>query len=419
MDNNRERERFEAQGPYHYKGDLHPSFNIRSSTGRIVGCIYITDEDMDRAEAEADACVLALDAMHGQARAALDTGERVSSGYTLPDGWKIVPIKPTVAMVDAAYDAHNAYESAAAAKAWCGLHSAYIAMLSAVPQPPAPPISDDAEPLIFTYRNWRGETAQRRAIPQHVYFGATEWHPEPQWLMRAFDVDKGEVRDFAMRDMERACCEGGSDCTCHEQDASTSAGRGGAGAVSVKPLEWVDESDEDGSVFEARSIIHIYEVRGHHLEVDGHFARAFESTEAAKAAAQANYERRVMSCITTEPAHPSAFERGVEAWRDVIAERTRQIAQEGWSSEHDDDHADGEIALAAAAYAENTASGYDDAGTPLDDAPPITWPWAEKWWKPSNRRRDLVKAAALLLAEIERLDRALPLPKKEGRACQN
>jgi hypothetical protein len=34
------------------------------------------------------------------------------------------------------------------------------------------------------------------------------------------------------------------------------------------------------------------------------------------------------------------------------------------------------------------------------------WPWDRKWWKPTDRRRDLVKAAALILAEIERLDRA-------------
>lgn len=34
------------------------------------------------------------------------------------------------------------------------------------------------------------------------------------------------------------------------------------------------------------------------------------------------------------------------------------------------------------------------------------WPWDESWWKPTNRRRDLVKAGALILAEIERLDRA-------------
>jgi hypothetical protein len=27
------------------------------------------------------------------------------------------------------------------------------------------------------------------------------------------------------------------------------------------------------------------------------------------------------------------------------------------------------------------------------------------WWKPKDRRRDLVRAAALIIAEIERLDR--------------
>lgn len=318
-----------------------------------------------------------------QARAALDTGELVTGAYKLPDGWKIVPIKPTVAMVDAAYDAHDAYESAAAPKAWCGLHSAYIAMLSAAPQPPASASSNDAEPLIFTYRNWRGEVATRRAIPQHVYFGATEWHPEPQWLMRAFDVDKGEVRDFAMRDMERACCESGSDCTCHEQDAYASTGK-------VEPVAWVNKSHLD-SIIDRSGKVYWHAP----MMCGSWFKGAFP-------------------LYAAPPAHPDDFERGAEAWRDVIAERTRQIAQEGWSSEHDDDHADGELALAAAAYAENTASGYDDAGTPLDEEPPITWPWAEKWWKPSSRRRDLVKAAALLLAEIERLDRALPLPKKEG-----
>ncbi|HCF3475434.1 TPA: hypothetical protein ACHSVP_002604 [Pseudomonas aeruginosa] len=36
----------------------------------------------------------------------------------------------------------------------------------------------------------------------------------------------------------------------------------------------------------------------------------------------------------------------------------------------------------------------------------LAWPWDEQWWKPSTARRDLVKACALALAEIERLDRA-------------
>ncbi|MGF7178383.1 hypothetical protein [Azospirillum doebereinerae] len=62
-------------------------------------------------------------------------------------------------------------------------------------RPPLP------EPLTFTYANWRGETAVRRARPVRVYYGSTEWHSEPQWLMEAYDADKGLLRTFAMRDM--------------------------------------------------------------------------------------------------------------------------------------------------------------------------------------------------------------------------
>ena len=43
------------------------------------------------------------------------------------------------------------------------------------------------------------------------------------------------------------------------------------------------------------------------------------------------------------------------------------------------------------------------------------WPWLSSWWKPSTNRRDLVKAGALILAEIERLDRA----EKVGAADYN
>jgi len=48
------------------------------------------------------------------------------------------------------------------------------------------------------YTNWRGEPALRRIIPEKIWFGATKFHPEPQWLLRAVDVDKREVRDFAL-----------------------------------------------------------------------------------------------------------------------------------------------------------------------------------------------------------------------------
>lgn len=79
------------------------------------------------------------------------------------------------------------------------------------------------------------------------------------------------------------------------------------------------------------------------------------------------------------------------ALRDIAAERKRQIEQELWTPEHDDEHTGRDLAKAAACYA-------------LDDS--RNWPWSWSWWKPKDDRSNLVKAGALIIAEIERLDRA-------------
>jgi predicted DNA-binding transcriptional regulator YafY len=47
------------------------------------------------------------------------------------------------------------------------------------------------------YTNWRG------VIPQRLTYDATEWHPEPQWLMEAFDCDRKAMRSFAMKDIQQ------------------------------------------------------------------------------------------------------------------------------------------------------------------------------------------------------------------------
>lgn len=97
------------------------------------------------------------------------------------------------------------------------------------------------------------------------------------------------------------------------------------------------------------------------------------------------------------------------ALTDVAVERARQINEEGWTAEHDDAHAGGEMVLAAAAYADHSVRFADAAKHGLNYATKAThplWPWHREWWKPQNPRRDLVRAAALLVAEIERLDRS-------------
>ena len=85
---------------------------------------------------------------------------------------------------------------------------------------------------------------------------------------------------------------------------------------------------------------------------------------------------------------------------DVLAERQRQVTAEGWTPEHDDEHSDGEMALAASSYALYAHK------KPIAPAIPYNWPWEPEWFKQQGARRDLVKAGALILAEIERLDRA-------------
>jgi predicted DNA-binding transcriptional regulator YafY len=53
----------------------------------------------------------------------------------------------------------------------------------------------------FRYRNWQGVVAERTARVICLVYGSTEWHPEPQWLLQAFDSERNAVRLFALRDM--------------------------------------------------------------------------------------------------------------------------------------------------------------------------------------------------------------------------
>jgi hypothetical protein len=86
----------------------------------------------------------------------------------------------------------------------------------------------------------------------------------------------------------------------------------------------------------------------------------------------------------------------------IAQERERQVNVEGWTPEHDAEHTDGVLVDAARAYALAVLTpGYDRGN------PPVGWPWDEGWWKPSDDPvRNLVKAGALIAAEIDRRRRA-------------
>ncbi|KWB69254.1 hypothetical protein [Burkholderia ubonensis] len=104
------------------------------------------------------------------------------------------------------------------------------------------------------------------------------------------------------------------------------------------------------------------------------------------------------SLLIAHQGHPQS--ELTAAARDVLSERHRQIKQEGRMPSDDDQYNEGELPDAAAAYA-LAAAGWD-----IDTAA-YYWPssWARCWFKPTTTRRNLVKAGALILAEIERVDR--------------
>lgn len=96
----------------------------------------------------------------------------------------------------------------------------------------------------------------------------------------------------------------------------------------------------------------------------------------------------------------------------ILAERRRQRTGEGWTNDHDDEHVDGSMRIVAQAYYDHAVRprtmdwqlvpiGADRRAMRI----PLPWPWGPKWWKPKTPARDLERAGALCLAEIDRLER--------------
>lgn len=97
----------------------------------------------------------------------------------------------------------------------------------------------------------------------------------------------------------------------------------------------------------------------------------------------------------------------------IIAERERQITQEGWTPEHDDKHSPFAMAIAGACYILDFKAStilcthHRDGDYILNDAIDLLWPWDGEWWKPTPNDpvRQLTKAGALIAAEVDRIQR--------------
>lgn len=118
------------------------------------------------------------------------------------------------------------------------------------------------------------------------------------------------------------------------------------------------------------------------------------------------------------------FDAGVHVFTaaesDVLSERRRQQVEEGFSTLSDDcNNINGTMTKAAITYA---FGAFVSAYRPEEiqenwfrlDFMRTWWPWSRRWWKPGPARRMLVKAAALIIAEIERIDRAAEREEKQA-----
>ena len=98
---------------------------------------------------------------------------------------------------------------------------------------------------------------------------------------------------------------------------------------------------------------------------------------------------------------------------DVVRERHRQINQEGFDDAWDNGYTQRELTQAAVSFAVSARAALL-SNEEIPSIPPQSFPWSVEWWKPKSPRRALVKAAALLMAEIDCIDRA-EKRKESGR----
>jgi predicted DNA-binding transcriptional regulator YafY len=66
--------------------------------------------------------------------------------------------------------------------------------------------AEEARSVKILYRNYKGEVSWRRIVPEgKLIWGTTEYYPETQWLLLAFDLDKDAERTFAFKNIQAWC----------------------------------------------------------------------------------------------------------------------------------------------------------------------------------------------------------------------
>lgn len=182
--------------------------------------------------------------------------------------------------------------------------------------------------------------------------------------------------------------------------------------VDVRSTELPDEDDNPEEFAQFTENVEAYIEALEHTPPEGFTEIARFETEDADIVFVSVWAKTVFAQLLLDAYGELA--RATTPTKEIYVERQRQIFTEGFSRDRDDSYLKGELARAAGSYA-SIAGGAIERSEP-DTSRYLTsaWPFDRTWWKPTTPRRDLVKAGALILAEIERLDRATA--KTQGQA---
>lgn len=124
--------------------------------------------------------------------------------------------------------------------------------------------------------------------------------------------------------------------------------------------------------------------------------------------------------IVSEPPLASSADMGAiyaitgPAARLILRERMDQVEKHGFDIAHDDAHSDGEIVEGALAYVMAGAAIDADRASHVPGIEASHWPWSELF-KPTDALTCYVKAAAMLMAEADRLIRARAMTEHMGQ----
>ncbi|MGY4876475.1 hypothetical protein ACLUEY_01160 [Vreelandella aquamarina] len=175
------------------------------------------------------------------------------------------------------------------------------------------------------------------------------------------------------------------------------------------PIDGID-TDEDSSFYSADPSAYIAQLES--TAPSGYIEIArFENENGALIVSVLPKTVFAMYLLGADPLYRGPYQSGYAIYTEVYQERMRQTCSEGFSSRHDDNYIKGELARAAGSYASVAGTAIERGESDTSRALISSWPFDRNWWKPTNPRRDLVKAGALILAEIERLDRAAAYAK--------